>query len=230
MFVESFNSGRLPPSMCNALIILILKPGKSATKCDSYQLISLINSDVKIIAKILARRLERYLPFLSDPDQNGFVKGRQAFHCIRRVLNIIYAKTEHPDTAVLSLDAEKAFDLVEHPYLHKILARFGFGHNFCNWIKVLYSNSVASVLTNDIISKPFNLSRGSRQGCSLSPLLFVMAIEPLAKAIRCNQNISGIKINEIENKIGLFADDIVIFLSHLQKSLHYLFNTISSFS
>ncbi len=57
-----------------------------------------------------------------------------------------------------------------------------------------------------------------------------MAIEPLAIAIRSNQNISGIKINEIDNKIGLFADDIVIFLSHLQQSLHHLFNTISSFS
>lgn len=230
MFVESFNSGKFPPSMCNALIILILKPGKPATKCDSYRPISLINSDAKINAKVLARRLEKYLPFLSDPDQNGFVRGRQAFHSVRRVLNIVYAKTEHPDTAVLSLDAEKAFDRVEHQYLHKVLERFGFGHYFSNWIKVLYNNSVVSVLTNDIISNPFTLSRGTRQGCPLSPLLFVLAIEPLAIAIRSNQNITGIKINEIDNKIGLFADDIVIFLSHLEQSLHYMLNIISSFS
>lgn len=105
MFVESFNSGKLQPSLRNALIILILKSGKSPTKCESYQLISLINSDAKIIAKILGHRLERYLPSFSDPDQNGFIKGRQAWHCICRVLNIIYARTEHPDTAVLSADA-----------------------------------------------------------------------------------------------------------------------------
>lgn len=131
---------------------------------------------------------------------------------------------------MLSLDAEKAFDRVEHQYLHKVLERFGFGHYFSNWIKVLYNNSVASVLTNDIISNPFTLSRGTRQGCPLSPLLFVLAIEPLAIAIRSNQNITGIKINEIDNKIGLFADDIVIFLSHLEQSLHYMLNIISSFS
>lgn len=144
--------------------------------------------------------------------------------------NIVYAKTEHPDTAVLSLDAEKAFDRMEHQYLQEVLACFGFGHYFSNWIKVLYNNSVASVLTNDNISKPFNLSRGTRQDCPLSPLLFVLAIEPLAIAIRSNQNIIGIKINEIDNKIGLFADDIVIFLSHLEQSLHHLFNIINSFS
>lgn len=121
MFVESFNSGKLTPSLRNALIILILKPGKSQTKCETYGPNSLINSDAKIIAKILTRRLERYLPSLSDPDQNGFVKGRQAWHCIHKVLNIIYAKTEHSDTAVVSVDAEKAFDHVEHHYLHEVL-------------------------------------------------------------------------------------------------------------
>lgn len=221
MFVESFNSGKLPPSLRNALTILILKPGKSATKCDSYRPISFINSDAKIIAKVWALRLERY--------QNGFVKGRQAFHCVCTVLNVIYLKTEHPGTAVLSLDAEKAFIRVEHRYLHKVLACLGFGNFFSNWINVLYNNSVASVLTNDIIFKPFNLSRGTHQGCTPSPLLFVIAIEPLAIAIRCNQNITDIKINEFGNKIGLFVDDIVVFLSQLEQSIHNLFNTISSF-
>ena len=230
MLEESFQLGELPPSLRNALVIVILKPGKSPTKCDSYRPISLINSDAKIIAKVLARRLEKYLPLLSDPDQNGFVKGRQAFHSIRRVLNIIHEKTETPDTAVLSLDAEKAFDRVEHRYLLDVLARFGFGSYFSNWIKVLYNNSVASVTTNNILSKPFNLSRGTRQGCPLSPLLFVLAVEPLAIAIRNNQSITGIKIYNTEHKIGLFADDIVVFLSHLERSIHNLFDTIQAFS
>lgn len=97
-------------------------------------------------------------------------------------------------------------------------------------MQVLYNNSVASVLTNDIVSKPFNLSRGTCQGCPLSPLLFVITIEPLAIAIRSNQNITGIKINEIDNKIGLCADHIVVFLSQLEESIRSLFNTISFFS
>uniref|UniRef100_A0A671X7A5 Reverse transcriptase domain-containing protein n=1 Tax=Sparus aurata TaxID=8175 RepID=A0A671X7A5_SPAAU len=229
MFMDSFQTGELPTSLRNALIIVLLKPGKPPTKCESYRPISLINSDVKILAKVLALRLEKYLPVLIDPDQNGFIKGRQAFHCVRRVLNIIHAKSEHPDTALLSLDAEKAFDRVEHHYLHEVLSRFGLGNYFSTWVKILYNNSVASVATNNITSKGFKLARGTRQGCPLSPLLFVLAIEPLAIAIRSNQNILGININNMENKIGLFADDIIVFLSHLDKSLHYLLDIIKTF-
>ncbi len=99
--------------MRSALITLILKPGKDPTQCGSYRPISLLNSDTKIIAKVLASRLDKYLPSFIDPDQNSFVKGRQDFHNIRTVLNVIHFKKEAPDPALLSLDAEKAFDRVE---------------------------------------------------------------------------------------------------------------------
>ncbi len=92
MLNESFNNEELPFSIRSTLITLILKPGKYPTKCGSYRLISLLNSDTKIIAKVLASRLDKYLPSLIDPDQNGFVKGRQAFHNIRTVLNVIHFK------------------------------------------------------------------------------------------------------------------------------------------
>lgn len=131
MFVDSINSGKLPPSLHTALIILTMKSRK-------VLLTDFINSDTKLIAKILAHSLQRYLSFLSDPDQNGFVKGHQAWHCVRSTLNIVYAKTEHPDTAVLSLVAEKKRLIALSRYLHKVLAHFGFGNYFSNWIKVLY--------------------------------------------------------------------------------------------
>ena len=74
-----------------------------------------MNSDAKIIAKAPCMRLERVLPSIIHTDQNGFVKNRQGFHNVTRVLNITHANNGSSD--ILSLDAEKAFDRVEWPYL-----------------------------------------------------------------------------------------------------------------
>ena len=86
-----------------------------------------MNSDAKNIVKALSMRLERVLQSILHTDKNGFVKNRQGFHHVRRVLNIIPANKGPSDTAILSLDAEKAFNRVEWPYLLEVLRRFGFG-------------------------------------------------------------------------------------------------------
>lgn len=226
MCKESLKKGELPISLWNTLITLILKPGKPSPMCESYRPISLINNDVKITAKVLARRLETHLPSIVALDQNGFIKHRQGSHNICRLINIIYAKKEIPDMAIIGLDAEKAFDRVEHKYLFEVLTRFGVGSYFLSWIKILHHESNASVMTNYRVSEQFSLSRGTRQGCPLSPLLFVLAIEPLAIAIRINSEITGIKINNIENKLGLFTNDIVLFLTDLKQSIPTLLTLI----
>lgn len=182
MLVESIEAEHLPPSLSNALITLILKPDKPHTKCGSYRPISLINSDAKIIAKVFARRLENHLPSLIASDQNGFIKGRQGFHNIRRLLNIIDVRKESPDTAIVSLDAEKAFDRVEHNYLFEVLRRFGFGEYICKCMKMLYHTPSASVMTNFVTSQPFKLQRGTRQG-PLSPLSVC-----ISNRATCNSN------------------------------------------
>ena len=150
MFNESYEKGILPPSLRAAVISLLLKPGKCPLDRTSYQPISLMSCDTKILCKALAKRIELLIPNLIANDQNGFV--------LRRLLNILYVKQNARDHAILSLDAEKAFDRVEWSYLFDVLKRFGFGEKYLKWIQLLYTGRVSEIATNNQISKPFNLS------------------------------------------------------------------------
>lgn len=171
MFNHSFEQSYLPQSLTEALITVLLKPGKNASDCGSYRPISLLNTDVKILSKVLAARINTVISDIISVDQTGFVRGRHSFVNIRKLLNVVHSPASGgTPEVVVSLDAEKAFDRVEWRYLFSALHKFGFGPKFISWIQILYSSPKASVITNTVRSKYFPLSRGTRQGCPLSPL------------------------------------------------------------
>ncbi len=201
-----------------SLISLLLKKGKDPLDCSSYRPISLIPCDLKIYAKVFASRLEKVIHSLIKEDQTGFIKGRNASENMRRLLHILdFADSHLTPCAVFSLDAEKAFDRLEWNYMWAILQCFGFGEHFISMIKTLYHSPAASVITGNIISHPFPLQRGTRQGCPLSPLLFCLSLEPLAQAIRKSE--VSIKIHDHNHSISLYADDIILYLDHFDVSV-----------
>lgn len=162
MLSESFTANCLPSSVRQTSISLILKKNKDPLLCSSCRPISLINVDAKLLAKVLAMRLDSTIPLLISKDQTGFIKNRHFFFNFRRLFNIIYVPS-FPicSEAVVSLDAEKAFDRVEWEYL--------FYPKIISWVRLLYSLPSASVRINNINSVYFSLQRGTRQGCPLSP-------------------------------------------------------------
>ena len=189
MYNEALSLGRLPPTLTNATVTLLLKKYKDPLLCSSYRPISLLNVDYKILAKILALRL---LPGIISVDQTGFMLGRHSFHNTRRLLNILTMPSSSTPEIVVSLDTEKVFDRVEWEFLFEMMDRFGLGSGFISWLKLLYSSPTASIQTNNVLSPSLPLRRGTRQGCPLSPLLFAIAIEPLAIWLRSEKKFEGI--------------------------------------
>ena len=229
VYNESFNSGRLPPTLSEANISLLLKKDKDPLECNNYRPISLLNVDQKILAKVLATRLQQALPTLISTDQTGFMAGRNSSSNTRRLLNIIGSPNPVTPEVVISLDAEKAFDRVEWKYLYCVLAKFGFGSDFIAGIRLLYDSPTAHILTNGLRSPPFALCRGTRQGCPLSPLLFALAIEPLAIWLRGEGRVEGITRYDATHKLSLYADDLLLYVSNPASSIPVISDILTQF-
>lgn len=220
MLVKTLREGTLPPSMAQAIIVVVPKSGKDPQLCSSYRPISLLNSDAKILTKILARRLNEVILSLVHEDQSGFMPGKGTDINLRRLYAVLASGIGDVDQAVVaSLDAEKAFDSVEWKYLWEVLRRFGFGPVFISWVEAVYRSPTARVRTGAVLSPSFPLRRGTRQGCPLSPGLFALAIEPMAILIRSTPQIQGITIGPIQEKVSLYADDTLLYLTDDGQSL-----------
>lgn len=229
VYNEALSLGQLPPTLTNATITLLLKKDKDPLLCSSFRPISLLNVDYKILAKILALRLQGVLPQIISSDQTGFMLGRHSFHNTRRLFNILNMPSSSTPEVVVSLDAEKAFDRVEWDFLFEVMEKFGLGSGFISWVKLLYSTPVASVLTNNTVSPPFQLHRGTRQGCPLSPLLFAIAIEPLAIWLRSENGFEGISRQGSVHKLSLYADDLLLYVSNPSTSLPIVLDILKQF-
>lgn len=226
LFNNILNGEELPPSWSSASIVVIPKAGWDILDLKSYRPISLLNSDYKIFTAVLTRRLNNIISQYIHPDQTGFIPNRDITDNIRRTLDLIDFSKRH---AILSLDIEKVFDRVEPIYIHTLLQHMGFGPKFTLAVSAIYAHSSASVRINGMDSPPIAISRGTRQGCPLSLLLFALAIEPLAESLRNSIIFKGIMAGAQQHKLCLFADDIALYITDLHKSLPEIDYLLSRF-
>lgn len=178
---QAMSEGKVPPEMLQATIVTLPKPGKSPDTPANFRPISLLNTDIKLYAKVLVQQLLLLLPTLIKAGQEGFIKRHWAPDGTRHNLNILsHVEYSKIPTIFLSLDAKKAFERIH----------WGFSLNsismatFFTAINALYTTSTARVLANGVLSKSFTITNSTRQGCPLSLLIFDLVMEPLAKAIR----------------------------------------------
>ena len=185
---------------------------------NNYRPITLLNIDTKIIAYALAQRIKPVLANIINSDQNGYIKNRYIGYNIRQIQDIIdYADNLNIEGAILFLDFSKAFDSLEWEFMYCSLVKFGFQNSMLRWVKTLYNDIKGCIVNNGWISRLYKISRGIRQGCPLSALLFVISVEILACRIRQDNDIKGFTFKmdgrSRSIKISQMADDTTIFVN-----------------
>jgi hypothetical protein len=180
---ETRLTGQMPLSLNSTFIALIPKKDNPDT-LDDFRPISLCNCIYKIISKVIARRLKTVLSDKISLEQFGFLEGRQIHEAIGVAQEALHnIKTRKLKSVVLKIDLSKAYDRVSWLYLRLLLTHLGFTVPFIRWIMCCITTVTFSVLINGSATDFFRSERGLRQGCPLSPLLFLLVVEGLSRAL-----------------------------------------------
>jgi hypothetical protein len=220
-FSAMFRKGEMSEWTNKSLITLIPKYGDHA-KIGNWRPITLLGSLYKILAKTLARRLQDLLSNVMRLNQTGFVEGRS-------ILNNTFlaqeaqewAEESNQDLVLLHLDFEKALDKIEWSFVFEALAKIGFCPKWIRWVSSLYTSASSTIKLNGVEGSAFPLARSVRQGCPLSPYLFIMATDVLGHMLDDPRfGVEGLTLlggREITEQT--FADDTALYLQGTRENM-----------
>uniref|UniRef100_A0A670HYM7 Reverse transcriptase domain-containing protein n=1 Tax=Podarcis muralis TaxID=64176 RepID=A0A670HYM7_PODMU len=222
---------KAPESWKEAFISLIPKTETEKHQVKNYRPISLLNVDYKIFADVLAKRFKRVLVEEIHKNQTGFLPGRHMSDNVRNIIDILeLLEVDINRKAVLIfVDAEKAFDNISWNFMKKNLHGMGVGQGFENGIGAVYSEQRAKLIVNNVVMDEIPIEKGTRQGCPISPLLFISVLEVLLNMIRKDQLVKGIQVGAKQYKLRAFADDLVLTLQQPEASTKRVLELIEIF-
>ncbi|KAJ7985704.1 hypothetical protein DPEC_G00343210 [Dallia pectoralis] len=204
---------RLGESMRQSTITLIPKKG-DLKDLRNWRPINLLSVDYKIMTKALTKRFQSHLPTVIAADQTCSIPERSINDNLLLVKDVILHSQERGSPlGLLSLDQEKAFDRVSHGFLQRVLKKMNFPQHLINWTNLCYQNISSRVLVNNILTDPFPIRSGVRQGCPLAPLLYVIYLEPFLERIRTSPGIPGYQLPGAGGerlRVVAYMDDITI--------------------
>ena len=212
---KAFNNHEIPTSWKEGIITTIYKKGDELDIANRRP-ITLLQTQYKILSKMVTNRLNKIVRDFINLDQVGFMNERLIYDNVL----VAHEALSQEEKYVISVDFKKAFDSVAHDSIFATLEHMKLPRNYISLIKSMITDSTARVRVNDSLTEAFKIARGVKQGDPLSPLLFAIVIEPLAAYIR--KNFKGTKLGDTYQKILLYADDILLFATDLVEQKKYI--------
>ena len=220
VFDAIYEQGEMTKSMKTAIVKLFFKKGERAAMAN-YRPISLLCSDYKLMAKILTERMKLVLTHVINNDQQGFIKDGDITGNLILVKELIeYCNEEEVEGAMVMMDFKKAYDRVDRQAMFDVLEEMNFGEQFVRLVKVMYNEVTAVIEVNGELTDELVTGGGVRQGCPLSPYLFICALDLMAVAIR-KSKIQGIvePTSGQMDKVSLFADDSSVLFGNPKEEI-----------
>lgn len=229
LFIQIWNEEKIPVEWKEGYLIKLPKKG-DLTNCNNYRGIMLLSVPGKVFNRIILNRMrEKVDPKLRD-QQAGFRKGRSCTDQISTLRIILEQSSEWNSSLYITfIDYEKAFDSVDRETIWNLLRHYGVPSKIVNIIRSSYEGFNCRVIHGGQLTEPFNVKTGVRQGCLLSPFLFLLAIDWIMKT-SLNRSQNGIQWTPWTQLEDLdFADDIAL-ISHTQQQMQNKINAIAEIS
>jgi hypothetical protein len=213
LFNHMFGDRHLSRQQKQGVIVCVPKNGRPRIPED-YRPIALLNTDYKILARLIAARLRPILADLLHSSQHCGVPGISIFDGVATIRDVIpHTETEQRPLCVVSLDFKEAFDRISHTYILSVLRSYGFSERFIASIRMMYEDATSAVQVKGHLSAPIPIQCGVRQGCPLSMILFALCLDPLLRYLV--GRLRGLRVHrsQTNSTVVAYADDVSILLT-----------------
>ncbi|CAL1703472.1 unnamed protein product [Somion occarium] len=209
--VASWKGESLPDTWHETMLTHLPKPGNTDPEnLDNYCGISLLSVVLKILLQIMTERLQgdAEAANLIAPEQSGFRKREETIAQFLALAETVRRRhLQGLPTVGVFVDFKKAYDRVPHGALYRVLEHIGVRGKFLNMVKHIYDNAKVAVQIDGLVGNAFRMSRGTKQGCPLSPLLFILFINRILQ----KSSVAGVSVPGVQQNLagGLYADDLI---------------------